>query len=48
MIVYALFAVFPNRKELIAVFSSHESAVKFATVCEVESWHIQEVRYVTT
>lgn len=47
MQVFALFAVFPDRKELIAVFSSRPSAVEFATVCKVESWHIQEVRYVT-
>lgn len=47
MQVYALFAVFPDRKELIAIFSSRPSAVEFATVCKVESWHIQEVRYVT-
>lgn len=47
MIVFALFAVYPDRKELVAVFAKKERAAEFADVCKIESWHIQEVRYVT-
>lgn len=45
MILYALFAITEHRKELVAVFAKRSSAVEFATMCGVESWHIQEVPY---
>jgi hypothetical protein len=45
--VYALFAVFPDRKELVAVFANRATAVQFADICKVESWDIKEVRYCT-
>lgn len=43
--VYALFAVYPNRKELVAVFSTNQKANEFAAVCDIKSWHIQEVPF---
>lgn len=44
--VFALFELGDHTKKLVAVFVTNAGAVEFATICKIESWHVEEVQIV--